>query len=548
MIAKRVNRVKGTSDFGRLVNYLLDTQENPEILYQTPEMYGQEAADDRKVAWFDLKHCDSDTPAFLIAEIEATQAQNTRSRNDKTYHLVVSFPVGERPSQAVIRDIEQTLCEGVGLSDHQRLLVVHQDTEHFHLHIAINKVHPETLRCIEPYYDHYKLNDLCRALEEKHQLRKDNRIEPDKSRNQAQDMEAHSGEQSLLSWLKVHVKDELLACLKTATNWQTIHDTLASYGLTIKPRGAGLVIGDPEKDVYVKASSLSRKLSFKPLTEQLGPFVVSSKGIAQDPEKPVYEPAPKQAHPEAKDLYAQYQAQQEETRQKRWNALSELKSEHRQYVKYLKGWYNRQYKNLRYSLFLTPADKRARYKYLSTQRHKDMMEQREKYANSKRTIMEQTRCQTWTVFLKEQVQAGNTKALGILRSQEREQAKAAEQLIKAESLAKARDIIYQGLKPKILKNGTAIYRLKDGGQIRDEKGCIQVPKVTEGSVLLALMMAKERFSGQSLVIDGSYQFKEHLMAVATKHGLKLDFACPEHRLVLPRQGNLTDKNEQTKER
>jgi hypothetical protein len=523
VIAKRINRAKGTSDFGRLVNYLLDVRQNPELPYQTPEAYALQAGSGEKVAWFRMEHCDSDTPAFLVAEVKATQALNTRSKSDKTYHLVVSFPEGEQPNREVIRDIEQTLCEGVGLGNHQRLLVVHQDTAHLHLHIAINKVHPESLRCVEPYYDHYQLNDLCRALEKKHHLQKDNRIEPDKERNPAQEQEAHSGEQSLISWLKTHVKEELLACIQNAQDWQTVHETLGQYGLEMKPKGAGLVIGIPEKSLYIKASSLSRKLSFKSLTEQLGAYVASSTPLMQDPAKPTYEQAPKQKHPAAQALYVQYQNDQKTCREERSERLLTLRSEEKQYMTELKRWYDRQYQRLRYEGFLTGADKRARHAQLARQRREDMANQRNRYAHNKQAIIEQTQTNTWTAFLIEQAKVGNEKALSILRSQKSYQVNTEQPSLTVEHPAKTKDVIYPGLKPVVLKDGTTLYQLKDGGQVRDGKSQIQVPEATERAATLALMLAQERFPGQRLTIEGSPEFKEQLIEIVAKQSLNVSF-------------------------
>lgn len=538
MIAKRINRAKGTSDFGRLVNYLLDVRQNPELPYQTAEAYVHQGDSGEKVAWFCMEHCDSDTPAFLVAEVKATQALNTRSKSDKTYHLVVSFPEGEQPSRDVIQDIEQTLCEGVGLGNHQRLLVVHQDTAHLHLHIAINKVHPESLRCVEPYYDYYQLNDLCRALEKKHHLQKDNRIEPDKERNPAQEQEAHSGEQSLISWLKTHVKEDLLACIQNAQDWQTVHESLGQYGLEMKPRGAGLVIGIPEKSLYIKASSLSRKLSLKSLMEQLGSYVASSTPLVQDPPKPTYEQSPKQKHPAAQALYVQYQNEQKTYREARSQRLLALRSEQKQYMTELKRWYDKQYKSLRYSPFLTGADKRARYAQLARQRREDMANQRNRYTQYKQAILEQTQTHTWTAFLIEQAKIGNEKALSILRSQKSYQVNTEQPSLTVENPAKTKDVIYTGLKPLVLKDGTTLYHLKDGGQVRDGKSQIQVPEVTERAATLALMLAQDRFPGQRLTIEGCPQFKEQLVEIVAKQSLNVSFADKKmeqkRRQILPR--------------
>jgi hypothetical protein len=95
---------------------------------------------------------------------------NTRAMGDRTYHLVISFPPGERPTLSQLEDIERVLVERIGLGGHQRLSATHLDTGHLHLHVAINKIHPESFRCVEPYYDKRRLMQACMELEAKHGL------------------------------------------------------------------------------------------------------------------------------------------------------------------------------------------------------------------------------------------------------------------------------------------------------------------------------------------------------------------------------------------
>ncbi len=54
-------------------------------------------------------------------DIEPTQRRNTRSEGDKTYHLVISFRPGEKPSQEVLDAAEERICEAMGYADHQRV-------------------------------------------------------------------------------------------------------------------------------------------------------------------------------------------------------------------------------------------------------------------------------------------------------------------------------------------------------------------------------------------------------------------------------------------
>jgi hypothetical protein len=86
-------------------------------------------------------NCHTDDPGWVVKEILATQARNTRSLGEKSYHLVVSFPEGEKPTREQIEDIEDRLCAALGFEEHQRVSAVHQNTDNWHFRIAINKVH-----------------------------------------------------------------------------------------------------------------------------------------------------------------------------------------------------------------------------------------------------------------------------------------------------------------------------------------------------------------------------------------------------------------------
>ena len=125
---KREHQPADPASWTRLNAYILDTEHQGE-----------------KVAWARATNCQTDDPGWAVKEILATQARNTRSRGDKSYHLVVSFPEGEKPTREQIEDIEDRLCAALGFDEHQRVSAVHQNTDNWHLHIAINKVHPRDL-------------------------------------------------------------------------------------------------------------------------------------------------------------------------------------------------------------------------------------------------------------------------------------------------------------------------------------------------------------------------------------------------------------------
>src|SRR5688500_6073723 len=178
MIAKRITSKAATSRVARLVRYVVAAQGgiDPRSWSRTADYMLASGISSRgeKVGGVRVTNCGTDDPAVATTLIEATQAMNTRSKTDKTYHLVFSFPPGEEPSIETLRKIEDELVVSIGYAEHQRISAVHIDTDHLHVHVAINKVHPKGFQNIEPFYDKLKLMETCERLELEHGLTRTN--------------------------------------------------------------------------------------------------------------------------------------------------------------------------------------------------------------------------------------------------------------------------------------------------------------------------------------------------------------------------------------
>ena len=61
--------------------------------------------------------------------------------------------------------IEERFCNALGYAEHQRVSVVHHDTDNVHIHVAINKIHPRTLTLHDPIRGFYNAQDLRLKLE-----------------------------------------------------------------------------------------------------------------------------------------------------------------------------------------------------------------------------------------------------------------------------------------------------------------------------------------------------------------------------------------------
>lgn len=526
MIAKRIARDKATSNFGRLGRYILEAKtEAASILWTRTAEYILDAnGTGEKVAWSRISNCAADIPVLAIEEIQVTQANNTRAKSDKTYHLVVSFREGEKPTREQLEDIEDTICERLGYQEHQRMSAVHQDTENLHIHIAINKVHPSTFHCIEPYYDHYKLNSLCRELEIKHGLEPDNRIEHTRVSGRAGDMEAFAGQDSLLRWAKENVAESLLECLQTSSSWQTVHKTLARYGLEIRPRGAGLVIGLPGDKLAVKASSIDRSFSMKSLTGRLGAYEAPNTPLEEIIPEKRYEKGVNAQGKVKEQLYQDFQQQRQVAIKAKDEALTQLRQEHQQYAEELRTWYEERFQSVKADSTLSPQEKREARQILRQQREDDFAKRRQLEKEQRRAFIESQAIPTWQSFLQEAAGQGNAAALITLRSRWRRQQRMSADLLRCKNVEDARHIVYRDLKPQVRKNGEIIYRVQDGGLVMDEADQVRVAEVTAGAALLALSLADERFIGQALIVEGTSDFKRQVVQMACKQGMNVRFA------------------------
>jgi hypothetical protein len=537
VIAKKISRANKTSSYERLGRYLVAAKDdNAAVMWtRTAEYIVDEKpnSDGEKVLWYRTTNCDSDVPAMAIAEVEITQSQNTRSKADKTYHLVVSFPDGELPTREQLEDIEDRMCEALGYGDHQRISAVHQDTDNRHLHIAINKVNPKTFLMHDPSWDFYSCDRVCREMELKHGLTVDNGIGQGQRFGKAHETESHGRDQTLLNWIQE--QPLLVEELRNAPNWGTLHTKLAELDLVIKPHGNGLVIGTSDGSLHVKASSVDKTLSSRKLAERLGAYQAprEEQGTPKREAQKQYERSRFKTE-NSRHMYAEFETEKRSTYEVRRTFNDTKQAERQSFDESLKLWHASERNRIRLSS-LSAATKREAYSVLSAERQRRWDENRTKTKLARQQFQAENPTRSWDEFLIKRAEQGNTQALALLRSRKIKQAKAAEAILTADNLTEAKDIVYAHLKPYARKNGDLVYRLEDGGTLTDERSQVRVDQVTAGSSFLALTMAAERFSGQALDVQGSDDFKRQVVAFAAKYEMPVQFKDAELEAARQRQ-------------
>jgi hypothetical protein len=533
VIAKRILAPNGGAGYQRLSGYVLNVR--PEHRVSTdPASWTRLGAyildtthEGEKVAWARAVNCGHDDPGWAVKHILATQQRNTRSKSDKSYHLVVSFPEGERPTRAQIEDIEDRLCEALGFGDHQRVSAVHQNTDNWHLHVAINKVHPATFRNVTPVRDHYRLQAACAELEIRHGLtREPHTIDPEQSRanrarGRAADFEARHGGQSFLAWVQAHAGAALVAARDAGTGWQAVHQVAASFDLAVKRRGAGLVISHrSDLRLHAKASDVDRVLSLKAMEDRLGPFEPPGQQTQAAPAQTRYE------RPAASgDLYEAFKREREAAIREREAAIRRLRLQHRAYADELAAWY-RQRMRLEHAQGLKGALRRDGFQHIAGERQKDRTARIAREREERRQVAAAHPVPNWQGYLEAEAANGNEAALAALRSRQRRTQRLGDEILTAADAGQARHIVLQHLRPAIRRDGRVIYRVTDGGMVSDEAARVRVPQLTTAAAFLALSLAADRFGARPLVVNGTEAFRSQLVSVAGIEGLSVTFADP----------------------
>ncbi|HWK37926.1 MAG TPA: TraI/MobA(P) family conjugative relaxase [Hyphomicrobium sp.] len=527
MIAKRVPRRAGTSSPARLVRYMVAAQGGiePGSWKRTADYIldnRNTTTQGEKVGSYRVSNCGTDDPADATVAIQITQARNTRSKADKTYHLVFSFPPGERPPLDVLHAVEDELCATIGYADHQRISAVHTDTDHLHVHVAINKVHPTGLQNIEPFFDKQRLMEACERLEIKYGLQRTNHglteRQTDKTKGSAKDIEAHSGVESLIG----KVTREVAPAMRMAANWQELHTALGEHGLEIKPRGAGLVIGEAGLGLWCKASECGRDLAMQALTDRLGPFERDRNRPA--PARKRYEPQPRQPHPSSAALFTEYQRQRQTAITGRKQGFAAIKAERAREAERIRQWAATQ----RLIIKAGPRGPMRKALYANVQAQAGAA-RRATAANAdakRKALIGGTSLSNWNEWLMQRAEAGDVDALAVLRSRVQREERMRGDLLTAERADRAKTFIMDTVKPQARKDGTIAYRTADGGLVLDRATHVQAQQATAGAALVALSLAAERFEGQVLDVRGTEQFRRDVAQLAAMHKIPVTFADP----------------------
>ncbi len=495
------------SNFSALAQYLTDPQNKSE-----------------RVSQIKVSNCYSDDLTAALLEIQNTQEMNKRAKSDKTCHLVLSFPEGERLPFESLNAIEERFCDALGFNGHQRISVVHDDTNNLHVHIAINKIHLKNYTIHNPYYDYKKVAKLCEQIEQEYGLTQVNHETViDKVSRVAQEIEARTGVESLLGW----IKREALTEIKGTDSWQDLHQVLARHGLEIKERGSGLVLV-ANNGVAVKASSVDRSLSKGNLTKRLGAFVSGeycAKSSQQNAKQ--YQQKPLQNRMDISKLYARYQQEQADSARQRasqWVTLRKSRDQLIERAKYEAKLKRNLIKNIKAGRLAKKALYATAHQQFKTTSAVIKSDYQKAYQHSKAN-----HCRIgWLDWLTSEAKNGNTEALAVLRSRRIGQFKGNQISTKQShddpiTNSHFKDgFIRDNCVESITKIGTVTYQVGTTTIRDDGKRLIVLPDTSREALKNILQVAMRKY-GIHLAINGTETFRLEIAQVAAQNQMCIIF-------------------------
>ena len=448
-----------------------------------------------------------------IRVVEAYQRRNTRAKGPKTYHMVISL----HPEDRSLRDDELThvvrrAVAAAGLSEHQYIAARHSDQEHEHIHVAVNKIHPRTLKIHHPWKDIESFMALASELENELDLHRVDRS-PNKQRTAqsyaSRQFEAARGEQSFGRWARRSIGDT--TDLDRFRSWEALHRELTRFGVRLVRRGNGLAIVDATRpNLACKASSLGRAWSKQRLCGRYGDFV---------PGPEIAEVAPGQLRAYVKQplgrtrddgLWREYQDALGAARARRQKQREALSSK----IEAARAAHRRHFK-LRHHVIagmpVSRADKRKLYKLLSFERKAAERKLGVKIKGWRKAGVE-AGPGSWKEFLATRAARGDQRALRRLTRPSR-----------GPTIQSDHNHL-RALPPRTARTsrGSIVHNLTGGVRLRESAGSIELLGEPRDDALEQLVtVAQQRFGTKRVTLLGTRGAQKRLAELAEERGLDI---------------------------
>ncbi len=241
-------------------------------------------------------NCSSVETAVDEMQSVVDRKRSTRSDTDPVFHYILSWPEHECPRPEQIQDCIRHTLNRLGLTGHQFMAAVHTDTDNLHVHVAVNRIHPETFRTRAVGMAIDRLHKACRELEIKHGFALTNGNFIVDENQQIVRRSAHERKQ-LSAWNcdaqenfrnYIRVKTLPFAGKFQTQGWRAFNLFMGSKGLTLDRMSNGEFavrdIRNPERFV-VPLSDFGHEWKMQSLVAVMGEWQAPSENVLQQLEK-----------------------------------------------------------------------------------------------------------------------------------------------------------------------------------------------------------------------------------------------------------------------
>jgi len=484
------------------------------------------------------------SPEKVYLEMEGLSYENPRCKNP-VLHFILSWRDYESPTNEQVDEAVNIALKELNLEECQALWALQSDTDNLHVHVAVNRISPETFKPIRPaggwtkkalerasrkieflqdweveQSGRYEINSSGQIFEKKEIL------QPEISQK-ARDIEAHTENESFERF----AKRETAEILETAKSWDTLHQNLASKGFELERKGNGAILKQDDK--AVKLSNISRNSSFSKLEQRLGKFQERKNDIIVKLQSKIF--YEENSSDSKKLFWEKYQSEKNNYSEKKSSALKKLRERQKQERKNLCS----QQKAERHKLF--SQSWRERGNELNQLRslfafvhRKEILELRERQ-NKKIQELKSHFMKRFPSFKDWIAEQDNEDLYRIYRYPEQFILLPEQSGVK---ISQPRSIDLRNYSARRGTRGSVLY-CRHGNFTADfsdtgKRIILNKKKLTEESVAAALQLANQKWGATQ--ITGNAEYKELCIKAAVKYGLKL--ANPDLSAEVERRRNL----------
>ncbi len=468
-------------------------------------------------------------PEKAYLEMEGLSYENVRCKNP-VFHFILSWRAEESPTNEQVDEAVGIALKELDLQDCQALWALQSDTENLHVHVAVNRISPQSYRAIRPAGGWTKkaLERAARKIEiaqgweieqsGRYAVNVSGQIEEKKEggipnpeiSQTARDVESHTGEESL----ERQAKREVSKILETAKSWRELHERLCSKGYLLERCGNGAVLKYEDKSV--KLSNVSRSSSFSKLEQRLGNYQErpSNIQIAEHAKK-------KTVIPSSGSLWEQYKTERESYLDAKAKAIKELRARQRQEREELR----RLQQTRRKEIFVESWKGRGRElnqlrSIFAFVHRKEQLEMRERQKEEIEELRSHylRRFPSYRDWLSDQSREDLYRVyrypgqLLLLPEQSGVRISAPQRIVDLRDYSARRGA---GSSVLYCRSGTYTADFSDMGR----RIVLNKRKLTEESVASALQLANQKWG--ATLITGNAEYKELCISAAVKYGLKL---------------------------